>query len=107
MQVQTFCIRIFQNPDFPDKSPGILISKIDVGWQDIMIMIFYVITNFAMIGCFRVLMVNIKWSAWKVIIYKLAIIISSIFYIVLGVICLYGQDSLSKFADDMQEYVEN
>lgn len=57
-------------------------------------------TNWAFIGIFRVLMVNIYWQPWQTIVYKMAIVLSSLIYIGIGLVYIFGDDALSKQVDD-------
>lgn len=41
-------------------------------------------------------MVSIYWKPWQTIIYKLGIIVSSIAYIAIGLVYIFGYDSLSE-----------
>jgi len=60
----------------------------------------YTLTNFAYVGIFRILMVNVFWKSWQVILYKLMIIITSLFYVALGLVYIFGADTLSQQIDD-------
>jgi hypothetical protein len=75
-------------------------------WQDILVIALYCLTNLAMIGIFRILMVNIYWRPYQVIVYKLAIVFSSLIYIAVGLVYIFGDDSLSKQVDEFNLYLD-
>lgn len=56
-------------------------------------------TNLAYVGIFRVLMVSIYWKSWQTIVYKLGIILSSLAYIAIGLLYIFGSDTLSQQVD--------
>lgn len=74
-----------------------------VTWQDYAVMGLYVCSNFAMLGAFRVTMIRVKWSAAQIIIIKLFVIMSSMAYILVGVIFLFGYDSCSSAFSDFKD----
>lgn len=51
-------------------------------------------------------MVNIYWRPWQTIIYKMSIVISSLIYIAIGLVYIFGNDSLSKQVDDFNAEVD-
>jgi hypothetical protein len=75
-------------------------------WQDYFIIALYCCTNFAYVGIFRVLMVSIFWKPWQTIIYKLGIIISSLLYIAIGLLYIFGNDTLSKQVEDFNNELD-
>lgn len=77
-----------------------LVPVLEVLWQDYAVIILYAISNFALVGCFRVLMVYVYWRPWQIIVYKLTIILTSLLYIALGLVYIFGEDTLSKQVDD-------
>lgn len=50
-------------------------------------------------------MVSIYWKAWQTIIYKLGIIISSLAYIAIGLLYIFGSDTLSQQVDDFNSEI--
>lgn len=51
-------------------------------------------------------MVNVFWKSWQVILYKLMIIITSLFYVALGLVYIFGADTLSQQIDDFTNQVD-
>ena len=72
-----------------------MVPEFQVYWQDILVIAFYCIANMTYVGIFRILMVNIYWKPWQTLVYKMGIIISSIAYIAIGLVYIFGLDSLS------------
>lgn len=48
-------------------------------------------------------MSNIYWKPWQTVVYKLAIAISSLAYVVMGLVYIFGYDSLSKLVEDFDK----
>ena len=63
--------------------------------EDILCILLYCITNLALTGIFRILMVYVDWKPWQIIVYKMGIIGSSMTYVVVGLIYLAGNDQVS------------
>lgn len=70
----------------------IIITDNDIRAEDIVIIVLYCFTNFALTGIFRVLMVFVDWKPWQIILYKMGIIGSSMTYVIVGLIYLLGND---------------
>lgn len=68
-------------------------------WQDYLVIGLYCMVNLAYVGIFRVLMVSIYWKSWQTIVYKLGIILSSLAYIAIGLLYIFGSDTLSQQVD--------
>lgn len=81
-------------------------SEFVIYWQDYVVIALYCVTNWAFIGIFRVLMVNIYWQAWQTIVYKMAIVLSSLIYIGIGLVYIFGNDALSKQVDDFNNELD-
>lgn len=79
---------------------GNLQTEFIIFWQDYLIIGLYCLTNLAFIGIFRVLMVAIYWRQWQTIVYKLSIVISSLIYIGIGLVYIFGNDGLSRQVDE-------
>jgi hypothetical protein len=45
-------------------------------------------------------MVNVFWKPWQIIIYKLVIILTSLMYIALGLVYIFGSDTLDQQVSD-------
>lgn len=73
--------------------------------EDIVCIVLYCLTNFALTGIFRVLMVFVDWKPWEIIVYKVGIIASSIAYVIVGLIYLSGNDQVSNQIDDFEDGV--
>jgi uncharacterized membrane protein YeiB len=69
--------------------------------------VLYCLTNFALTGIFRVLMVFVSWKPWEIIIYKMAIIGSSMAYVVVGLIYLSGNDQVSSQIEEFENGIVN
>jgi hypothetical protein len=65
-----------------------------IAWQDYLIIMLFIVTNFVFAGAFRVLMVNVFWKPGQIIIYKLVMAIFSLLYMAAGIVYLWGYDSL-------------
>lgn len=75
-------------------------------WQDYLVIALYCMVNLAYVGIFRVLMVSIYWKSWQTIIYKLGIILSSLAYIAIGLLYIFGSDTLSQQVDEFNAEVD-
>ena len=51
-------------------------------------------------------MVSIYWRSWQTIIYKMGIIVSSIAYIAIGLVYIFGYDSLSEQVDGFNAEID-
>jgi hypothetical protein len=66
----------------------------NVTWQDISFYILFVLVNFVFVGSFRLTIRKVKWSSCQLILLKVCIIVSSISYIAVGFLFIYGKDKL-------------
>jgi hypothetical protein len=66
----------------------------------------YVFTNLAYTGAFRVLMVNVYWKPWQVVIFKVIVIFTSLLYVAFGFIYLIGSDSLTNSVDQFNQSID-
>lgn len=78
----------------------------EILWEDVLVISEYCLTNLAFVGIFRIMMSNIYWKPWQTVLYKLAIVVSSLFYVVMGLVYIFGYDSLSKQVDDFNKDLE-
>lgn len=77
-----------------------------VFWQDYFVIAGYALTNFILAGILRILMVNICWKPWQVVVYKISITLTSLLYIALGLLYIFGADSLSNQISDFNTEVD-
>jgi predicted membrane protein len=86
---------------------GELVQDLAIAWQDIIIIILYILTNLIYAGCFRILMVHIYWKPWQIILYKLMITLSSILYIALGLMYLFGKNTLNESVESFNNEIND
>ena len=87
-----------------DTNLVILTSNVLVA-EDVICIILYCVTNFALTGIFRILMVFVDWSPCQIITYKIGIIGSSMAYVIVGLVYLGGNDQVSAQIDDFSNHV--
>lgn len=51
-----------------------------VVWQDYMVMVLYIVTNFIMLGKFRISMLYVRWQVWQVVFLKVLLVFASLVY---------------------------
>lgn len=89
VHLNTFCSVYVQS------SSTLLDSLKLIDWQDYIIMLLYIFTNFCFAGVFRVLMVCLSWKPWQIKLYKLVATALSCLYIIAGMIYLMRNSTLA------------
>lgn len=58
----------------------------------------YCVANLTLAGCFRILIAQVNWNSYQIIIYKIVVVLCSLGYIGIGFVYITGLNELSAQA---------